>query len=135
MSLPRPGDATVAAVDATVREWMVCFDANQYARAFALMTDDLIRTYGPQQGETEEEVRALFEEQLAATPVAGATDQTILEGPRDVRLLPDGRVGGIWLVEGDAAFLILERQGDRWLADEVIDIVESGTPAAGTPTA
>ena len=133
---------TQAAVDAVVAEIFACFDANQYARGFALMTDDLARQFGPDltdpTEDTAEEVRALLEAQLAGTPVADEEvmpegERTELSLGRDVRILPDGRVGGIWEVGGDAVFLILEQQGDRWLADEIIEILETEPAEAATP--
>ncbi len=48
--LPPGGPAdppTVAAIDATLREWLACFPAGQYARGFALMTDEAARGFGP----------------------------------------------------------------------------------------
>ncbi len=57
--------AVEEAVNATVTELIACFDAGQYARAFALMTDDLARQFGPDLSnpdeDTPEEVRALLE--------------------------------------------------------------------------
>jgi len=131
------------AVNATVTELIACFDAGQYARAFALMTDDLARQFGPDVSspdqDTPEEVRALLEAQLAGTPVAdepgmeqGAS--TDVGQGRDIRVLDGGRVGGVWAIEGDAVFIVLEQQDDRWLMDELIDIVEDGAAMSGTPT-
>ena len=135
--------AVEEAVNATVTELVACFDAGQYARAFALMTDDLVRQSGPDLSspdeDTPEEVRALLEAQLAGTPVAdepgmeqGAT--TDVGQGRDIRVLEGGRVGGVWAIEGDTAFIVLEQENNRWLVDEVIDIVEDDGAANGTPT-
>jgi hypothetical protein len=135
--------AVEEAVNATVAQLFACFDAGQYARAFALMTDDLARQFGPDVNspdeDTPEEVRALLEAQLAGTPVAdepgmeqgAATD--VGQG-RDIRILEGGRVGGIWTIQGDSAFVVLEQQDDQWLVDEVIDIVEDDAAMSGTPT-
>ena len=89
--------------------------------------------------DTPEEVRALLEAQLAGTPVAdepgmeqGAT--TDVGQGRDIRVLEGGRVGGVWAIEGDTAFIVLEQENDQWLVDEVIDIVEDDGAANGTPT-
>jgi len=135
--------AVEEAVNSTVTELIACFDAGQYARAFALMTDDLARQTGPDVSspdeDTPEEVRALLEAQLAGTPVAdepgmeqGASTDVGLG--RDIRVLEGGRVGGVWTIEGDAAFIVLEQQDDRWLVDELIDIVEDDAAMSGTPT-
>jgi hypothetical protein len=137
-----PVDAeTAAAVNAVVAELAACFDAGQYARALALMTDDLARQTGPDPSnpdeDTPEEVRALLEAQLAGTPTAGepgldgaATDAG--QG-RDLRLLNGGQVGGIWTIEGDAVFLVFAHQDDRWLIDEIVDIIEDDLAPEGTP--
>jgi hypothetical protein len=134
--------AVEEAVNATVTELFACFDAGQYARAFALMTDDLARQFGPDISDptedTPEEVRALLEAQLAGTPVVdepgmeqGAS--TEVGRGRDIRVLEGGRVGGVWTIYGDTIFIVLEQQDDRWLLDEVIDIVGNDA-ASGTPT-
>ena len=135
--------AVEEAVNATVAELFACFDAGQYARAFALMTDDMARQFGPDVNnpdeDTPEEVRALLEAQLAGTPVADepgmeqGASMDVGRG-RDVRTLEGGRVGGVWTIEGDAVFFVLEQQDDRWVVDEVIDIVEDNASASGTPT-
>ena len=134
--------AVEEALNATVVELIACFDAGQFARGFALMTDDLARQTGPDLSnpdeDTPEEVRALLEAQLAGTPVvdepgmeAGAT--TDVGQGRDIRVLEGGRVGGIWTIEGDAAFIVFEQQDDRWLMDEIID-VRDDSAMTGTPT-
>ncbi len=136
-----PVDAeTEAAVNAVLAELFVCFDFGQYARAFSLMTDNLARQTGPDVAnpdeDTAEEVQALLESQLA-TPLPG--DEEIAEGfaidigdGRDIRMLEEGRVGGIWAFQGDAVFVVFEQQDDRWLAHEFIDILDDAT-ATGTP--
>ena len=141
-----PGEAVEPAIEeelnATLAELVVCFEAGQYARGFALMTDDLARQTGPDLSnpdeDTPEEVRALLEAQLAGTPVTdepgmdeGAT--TDVGQGRDIRVLEGGRVGGVWTIEGDAAFVVFEEQDGRWLIDEFIDIVEDEAEMAGTP--
>jgi hypothetical protein len=135
--------AVEEAVNATVTGLIACFDEGQYARAFGLMTDDMARQMGPDPSSpdenTPEEVQALLEAQLASTPVAdepgmeqGAS--TDIGRGRDIRVLEGGRVGGIWTIESDAAFIVLEQQDDQWLVDEVIDIVEDNATMSGTPT-
>jgi len=134
-------DATVAAINATLHEVFACFDAGQYARAFALMTDNAVSQFGPDVSnpdeDTPEEVRVLLEAQNAVTPAAGDESpppgsQTVISDARDARVLPDGRVGAIFESEGDAVFAVFQQSGDRWLLDDIIDIEEQGTPAAGS---
>jgi hypothetical protein len=88
--------AVEEAVNATVAELFACFDAGQYARGFALMTDDLARQFGPDVNnpdeDTPEEVRALLEAQLAGTPVVDEPDMeqgasTDVGRGRDLRTL------------------------------------------------
>jgi hypothetical protein len=135
-----PADpATAASIDATLREWLACFPAGQYARGFALMTDEAARGFGPDLADpsedTAEEVRALLAGQAAGTPVpgegAGATGPAI-EGPRGARLLGDGRAGAVWSVGGDAVFLLFAERGGRWLIDGFVDVEEdvAATPGA-----
>ena len=135
--------AVEEALNATVTELIACFDAGQYARAFALMTDDLVRQLGPDVSspdqDTPEEVRALLEVQLTGTPVVD--DPGMDEGMttdvgqgRDIRVLEGGRVGGVWTIQGDSAFIVLEQQDNEWLVDELIDIVQDEAATTGTPT-
>jgi hypothetical protein len=137
---PPADDATVAAITATIQEIFACFDAAQYARAFALMTDYAVSQFGPDVSnpdeDTPEEVRALLEAQIAGTPTADeestpSGEQTVISPARDARVMPDGRVGAIFESEGDAVFAVFQQSGDRWLLDEFIDIEEQGTPEAG----
>jgi hypothetical protein len=131
---------TAAAVNAVLAELFVCFDVGQYARAFSLMTDAMARQSGPNatnpDEDSPEEIRALLENQLA-TPISGGEERAqnlandIGEG-RDIRMLDDGRVGGVWTFQGDAVFVIFADQDGRWLADEFVDILDDA--AAGTPT-
>jgi hypothetical protein len=140
----KPVDPAVEeAVNATVTELIACFNAEQYARAFALMTDDMARQFGPDVSNPDEdtpaEVRALLEAQLAGTPVADepGTEQaasTEIGRGHDIRVLDGGRVGGIWTIYGDTVFFVLEQQDNRWLIDELIDIAEDDTTTSGTPT-
>lgn len=119
---------TEAALNAVVAELAACFDTGQAARAFSLMTEDLARQSGPNMADpgadTPEEVQALLEEQLAATPAPGMEMTTDVGTGQDLRLLEGGRVGGVWTIEGDAAFLVFEQEDGRWLVDELIDIAE-----------
>jgi hypothetical protein len=128
---------TVAAVQAVLEQLFFCFETEQYPRAFALMTEDLARQLGPDLSnpdeDSPEDLRALFERQLAAPPPADAILQTDVGQGRDVRVLEGGRVGGIWTVEGDAAFVVFEQADSVWLLDEIIDIAEEGGGAMGTP--
>ncbi len=93
-------DATTAAITATFQEFIACFDEGQFARAFALATDNLIRNFGPDlsnpEEDTPEEIRAFLEAQIAGTPVSdegesAAQQPTVVSAARDARMLEDGR--------------------------------------------
>ena len=119
---------TEAEVSAVVAELVACFETGQFARAFSLMTEDLVRQTGPDTSspneDTPEEVRALLEEQIAGAPDEERAGTTDAGAGRDLRLLDGGRVGGVWTIDGDAAFIVFEEEDGRWLVDEVIDISE-----------
>lgn len=133
-------EATVAAITDVTEQWLSCMEvAHQYLRGFSLVTDRLLAQFGPDitnpEQDTPDEVRALLEEQLAATPTAGeerVTSLTPFAGPRKPRLLDDGRVGAIWAFGGDRVFLVYQKQDDgRWLIDDAVDIIDVvGTPEA-----
>jgi hypothetical protein len=132
-------DATVAAINATVHEFFACLDAGQTLSALALASDDVIRIFGPNLSnpdeDTPEEVRAILEAQLAVTPAPGeaTAEPTVVSDARDARILDDGRAGALFESEGDVVFIIFEKSGDRWLIDEFVDVVEQGAPAGATP--
>jgi hypothetical protein len=136
-----PADAeTEADIDATVREFLACFPAGQYARGFALLTDEAVREFGPDLSDPTEdtagEVRSLLESQLAGTPAPAEeemADAPQVEGPCEARVLDDGRAGAVWTIESAPIFLILEEQQDgRWLIDAFIAILD-GDAAEATP--
>jgi hypothetical protein len=131
--------ATFSEIDETTRGWVACFIVTgQYARGFSFMTDELAAMFGPDTSlpdeDTAEEVRALLEAQLAGTPIAGEAGlgaMPNLEGPNEARMLADGRIGALWALEGDQVFIVYEKQGDRWLIADFIDVLEaSATPAS-----
>ena len=131
--------ATEAAIEATMAQIFACFDADQFPRAFALMSDDAVRQFGPDltnpDEDTADEVRANLEAQLAATPepVPAATGWSFDQARR----LEDGRVGGVFtdVAAGQAEFVVFEQRGERWLLADIAEIQPDGTPAAGTPAA
>ena len=115
-------EATVAAVNAVAREFVACLEADQNTRAFALMTDDLVRLFVPTG--TVEQTRGYLEyleAQQAATP-APAVERIALPPVCDVRVLEQGRVGAILEVGEGTIFLFFERQGSRWLVDGYVEV-------------
>lgn len=131
--------AMAAAADQVVQAWLVCHLGGEAARLFALMTDKLDASFLQQlishpTGDTPEELRDLLESGLA-DPLIFASNSAIAMTGREVRVLDDGRIGGIWNVGGDKAFIILTEEDGAWLLDEIIDVLDEGTPVAGTPLA
>jgi hypothetical protein len=129
-------EQTAAAVSATLHEVFACFDAGQYARAFALTTDNATMQFGPDLSDpsedSPEEVVAHLEGQIAGTPIAGEEtgQQTFISEPREARVLDDGRVGAIFESNGETIFALFEQRGDWWLLDDFIFVMGPGA----TPT-
>jgi hypothetical protein len=139
----RPDDATMAAITETTQNWYSCLGAYaQLARAASFTTDHFISQFGPdltnQEQDSAQEVQALLEAQLAATPVAAPEQGELLSplvGPRRARVLDDGRIGAIWALHGQRYFFIYKQVDGKWLIDDAITIAEpAGTPVAATPT-
>ena len=133
---PPADEATVAGVVSTVREVFGCFAAGDFRRATALFTDDLARGFGPESGTTEEEARAFLE----ATPEPGVEGEAgEIVAVTDVMELGEGRVGAFVVTREagqlDTVYAIFEGQGDRWLADTIVDfadpVVEGADGAEG----
>jgi hypothetical protein len=134
-------EQTEAAITEATENFIYCLEvAGQNARGFSFVTDNLLAQFGPDLAnpaqDTPDEVRAALQQQLAGTPIAGVAlspRMPPLAGPRKPRLLEDGRVGAIWALVGNRVFIIYAREGDRWLIDDVIDIIEPPATPAATP--
>ena len=120
---PPADEATRSEVADAVSEVFACFAAGDFARATALFTDDLVRSFGGEPGTTAEDARAFLE----ATPEAGMEgdgEETVI-AITDVMDLGDGRIGAFVVDESagelDTVYAIFERQDDRLLVDEIID--------------
>lgn len=138
-----PAEAAVAAeVTATVGEFLACLNAGEAIRVYALVSDRFLRTRVVPNLPTQDALAALeegFAVGVAASPVPqpeGA--RTTLVDVRDVRVLPDGAIGAVVVVENptaepprDTSFFVLAREGDRLLIDAIVGIVPD--PLA-TPT-
>lgn len=124
--------ASLSTIDRRTREWIACLVVSgEYARAYSYLTDNLIARFGPDLAspdqDTPAEVRALLAGQLAGTPISDQGEAgafPALVGPTDGRQLPDGRIGALWEVEGDRAFIIYKQVNDRWLIDDILDVLE-----------
>jgi ketosteroid isomerase-like protein len=138
---------TVAAVTATVREYLACLNAGEFLRIYALVSGDYLRTQVVPNEPTAEGLAA-FRRGLA-TAVA-ASPQPLPEAARtslveigNVRMLEDGRVGAVVVTEDaetgsrqDRAFVVFTNEGGRLLIDAVSQIIPgvASSPTPGTPT-
>ena len=128
-------EATVEAVTATYRELIACLNAGEYLRVYALYTDDYVRRYFAETGQTLE--------QLQATPAPDQQQVNSLVGVSDVRQIEGDRVAArvetaTSTVEGTVVIdAVLVREGDRFLIDDetVVEVPEQGTPGAGDAAA
>lgn len=127
-----------------MREVLACFNAGDFARALILFSDDLPRSFGPEPGETPEDVRAFVEEPFGPVPEA---DRIRLLAITDVSVMADERVGAL-LVSDDPAvppegveteLVVFVEERGRWVTDAVAEftLVEEGgedeAENAGTP--
>lgn len=118
-----PADAaTVAGVTATAEELFACYNANDLARVVALFTDDYLRRSFAAEGVTADALR-LF----AAPPEARPAAEWEAISVRDVRLLPDGRVGALLVGRNPATdppdfadFTVFVERDGRYLIDDVV---------------
>jgi hypothetical protein len=124
---PPPGDPadaqTVAAVNATWRQYVACLNAGDQPRMFALLSDRMVLrqlVVDIAFGVTEE---ALFDH-FAATPVALAPDQSAPFVPSaDALVLSDGRVAVVGPGDqGRGDVRVFVKAGDRWLLDDWYDL-------------
>lgn len=137
-----PADVeTTTGVSATVREAIACRNANDFRRAYALFTQDMIVSLFGGPATVDPEIQAAIDEEAA--PLA-RRQQLALLTLTDMVLLPDGRVGAV--VETANArrayqdYLIFEHDpaSGRWLIDESVALVTPERPhrdmVEGTPT-
>jgi ketosteroid isomerase-like protein len=123
---------TAATVDAVVQEWAACYNAGDTLRALALLTDDLVRRQGPQDGATRDETQAALESE----PIPPA-ELLIVSLVGELGVLEDGRVGGSYAF-GDpqqtstVVFIVLRDVDGRWLIDDMTgaEPLSEATPAA-----
>jgi len=120
---------TAAEFAATVADVFACWNAGDPLRAFAHFTDDFLRDSFEGIGLTAEDAAFLTADPAPVPPEARESIRV-----RDVRLLPDGRIGAfvdIRTAEGTSTeYGIAVREGDRLLIDSVVEVA---SPAA-TPT-
>ena len=127
---PPADQATADAAADAVSGVFACFGAGDALRAYAFFTDDLARQFGPEPGTPREEAEAFLAapmEEMAPEeePVGGDVAQAQIVAVTDVMDLGDGRVGA-FVVDQEAGdystvYVVFERQGDRLLADELVE--------------
>ena len=128
-----PADAATAeAVVATVHGLFACANAGDFLLVYAHFTDEYLRVFLVGTPMTDE-VIAFFTASPVPLPNA---ERRIIVRLGEVWVLPDGRAGLVVVLDEPADprseepdYIFLERVGDRWLVDAVIeDGGMSGTP-------
>ncbi|HET7095072.1 MAG TPA: hypothetical protein VFI22_16390, partial [Thermomicrobiales bacterium] len=129
--------ATQAAVETALRDVVACGNAGDFRRRLALFTDRFARQLGPPPGVSAEVARAAL---ATPQPVPAAQAARILAIGAG-RMLDDGRVGVVLSLDDPTARprrqqveAILQRDGGRWLVDDLVPIASPATPIA-TPIA
>lgn len=119
-------DETVAAVTATVREALACRNGNDFLRASALFSQEMIVALFGGPATIDPEIRATVVEEVGPVPKRQRIGLVSIE---DVVLLPDGRVGAM-VDTGNARrsfqdylFFAHDPESGRWLIDETVALV------------
>lgn len=107
-----------------VSQLFACFNAGDTLRAFALATDDFIRSYATDGSVTAQDIDYLLAEPL---PVP-AGDRTTILAITDVSVLDGVRMGAFVITydrfnSADTVYMILVQHKDRWLVDKVVDFL------------
>ena len=134
-------EVTVAAVLETVWQLGACINAGDFwGRYAAVFTEDYFQREFARFGPIPEEELAF----MAATPQPLPADNTVaLLAVVDVRILPDGRVAGLFDVQDPFAeppgpsrfYWEFVQEDGRWLIDEQIMLGPIEPEQVGTPTA
>jgi hypothetical protein len=115
--------ATVAAVDLVVRTWLACYLAGEELSVLALQSNAMDRGFAALFIDDLATYELVLHEDVVGTPFP-IDPRVVISPPSDVRLLDDGRVGGIWALQGDAAFIVFTDENGAWVVDEVIDVLD-----------
>ena len=117
-----PADnATTEAVIQVVEAYFSCRAANDFPRALAYFTDDMVRAFGPDPFRSREEVLAWIEANPVPEPAA---EPGRILAITNVMSLSDGRIGAFVINDGEVqaftVYVVFELQADgRLLIDEV----------------
>lgn len=135
-SAPEPGEPpvgepadphTVAAITETAMELYACLNANEFMRAFALFTDEMLTRESMAGKLTDESIEA-YNASTAPPLPDGAWWSISVE---DVTVLDDGRVGATIVernpqAQGDdnRIYVIFDQEDDEYLIDAVLQLAE-----------
>ena len=123
-------DATIAGIEATVRELVACFNAGELLRAYGLYTDDYLRRLLYRQGPPAREAY----DALATPEPAPAARRAAILAIRDVRVFDDGTVGATVTIRyarvpmPKTFFFTFVRLDDRWLIDGILGEISFSVP-------
>jgi hypothetical protein len=117
----------VAAADQVVQTWLSCYLSNEPLAVLALQSDQMDREFVGQYGQNPDAFQNMLDTDVQSTPVP-LDPETVISAGHDIRVLDDGRIGGIWSLDGDAAFILLTQEDGRWVLDDIIDIIDEATP-------
>lgn len=117
-------------VRSVVREYVACQNSGELLRAYALYSDDYLARLFTRQGVWS---RAAYDG--LATPMPNGEDQpTAILGIRDVRRLPDGRVGATVTITYASIpmpktfFVTFVRTEDGWAIDDILGEISFSVP-------
>ncbi len=130
-------DATLAAIEVTMSQFVDCTNAGSVFRSLNLVTDGFLRAqFGAETASLEEidQLSDVLRDAIEASPIPLASGvASILVDLRDGRLLDDGRAGAVVQIRTgtetapvESGFYIFQQMGDRWLIDAVIAIDSGG---------
>ncbi|MGH2534945.1 MAG: hypothetical protein ACRDJW_22015 [Thermomicrobiales bacterium] len=123
---------TIAAITATVEQFMACINAGDALRFVAFVSDDFLRTVAADLGFVLDDTTEL------QTPAPLDEDEwTRLGEVTAARVLPDGRVGAVIIPappDDEPVFFIFVEEGDRWLIDGFVEIEDEDVDCCADST-
>ena len=105
-------DTTVAAIEATLREYLVCGMNADFARTFGLLSDEYVSFI---LGNIVSDLEQLTDYATALPVSTGVPPEYVLS---DAEAFPDGRVGALFYSNAGTAYITFVPSGDgSWLID------------------
>lgn len=127
-----PADAaTSAAIIATIRELVGCYNAGEPLRAFGLYTDDYLGQLFIRQGPF---TRAAYDGYATPEPIADPSKHTIILEIRDIRTFADGSAGATVTLHYASIpvpktfFFSFTWNGDRWMISGILGEISFSVP-------